>query len=125
MEPPPSYAYAFRELPSPPFPKKGEGAYVSVLHAKYWGVTIDHDEAEWVGAHGQLMENDGSEVVRGCFTLDLPSDGRTLSRLWVRKDYLRIYDNCHSHCQHVWDNRLLPPIAIITGHPGVGECFSS
>jgi hypothetical protein len=125
----PAYAYVFRnrKLPRPPLQKQGDDTYVSELHAKFWGVSINQDESEWVGAHGELAENDpeGSEVVRGCFTLDFPSKGCTVSQLWVRKDYLRIYDSCDNHCQRALDKDSLPPIAVITGQPGVGECFSS
>ena len=79
MEPPPAYAYVFcnRRLPRPPLQKQGDDTDVSELHAKYWGVSINQEESEWVDVHGELVENDpdGSEVVRGCFTLDFPSHG--------------------------------------------------
>ena len=129
MEPPPSYAYVFRnrKLPRPPLQRQDDDTYVSELHAKYWGVSINQDESEWVASHGELVENDpdGSEVVRGCFTLNFLSGGRTVSQLWVRKDYLRIYDSCDHHCQFALDKETLSPTAIITGQPGVGESFSS
>ena len=133
MEPPPAYAYVFRDhrLPCPPLQKQDDKTDVSQLHAKYWGVSINQDESEWVDAHGELAENDpdGSEVVWGCFALKfLPSDGclAPMKDIWVRKDYLRIYDGCDNHCQRCWgDRRLLSPTAIITGQPGVGECFFS
>ena len=77
--PPPAYAYVFRNrrLPRPPLQKQGDDTDVSELHAKYWGVSINQEESEWVDVHGELVENDldGSEVVRGCFTLDFPSHG--------------------------------------------------
>ena len=100
------------------------------LHKKFWDKSIDRDEREWVEEHGQLAENDGSEVVPGCFTLDLGIENPMTSKLWVRQDYWRIYDLCHSHCQAVLTDREqgmgpLPPLAIITGQPGIGESSSS
>jgi len=129
MDPPP-YAYVFYNLPKPPLTKLDDEGDLSVLHAKFWGVSIDQDERAWVEAHGQLMENDGSEVVQGCFALDLHIRRLMVSKLWVRKDYWRIYDHCRSHCESVLtarENGFLsrPPIAIITGQPGIGECFFS
>jgi hypothetical protein len=101
---------------------------LSKLHAMYWGNSIDEDEAAWVQEHGQLVENDGSDVIQGCFALELQTDMPMASKLWVRKDYWRIYDHCHSHCESVRTapNKMFrPPIAIITGQPGIGKCFFS
>lgn len=125
MAPPPPYAYAFLcELPSPPLLKKDDETHLSMFHAKYWGVSIDQDESTWVGAHGQLMAIEGSEVVRGCFALDLDSNYFTTSKLWVRRDYLRIYDRCDSHYEHIRNNGHLSPSVVITGQPGIGERYS-
>lgn len=70
------------------------------------------------------MDNDESEVVRGCFALDLDNVGFAISKLWVRKDYLRIYDHCDSHCEDIRRLEHLRPSVVITGQPGIGECFS-
>ena len=127
MDPP--YVSVFGDgLRAPPLTKLDDNGDLSVLHAKFWGVSIDQDERAWVEAHGQLMENDGSEVVQGCFILDLHIRTLMVSKLWVRKDYWRIYDHCRSHCESVLmarKNGSLPPIAIITGQPGIGECSFS
>ena len=70
----------------------------SNIHAKFWGVGIYEDDVKWLltQPEGQLMDVDGSEVGPGCFTLDLEIP--IVSNVWVRKDYLRIYDECQKYC---------------------------
>jgi hypothetical protein len=46
------------------------------------------------------------------------------SKLWIRKDYLRIYDFCESRCEYVGSKLPRAPSVVITGQPGVGEYFS-
>jgi hypothetical protein len=112
-------------LPKLPLEPMEEECRLFKLHKKYWNKSIDDDERAWVEGHGRLTENDGSEVVRGCFALDLGIRRLMTSKLWVRQDYWRIYDHCHSHCEAVRTDReqgiALPPLAIITGQPGIGE----
>ena len=120
------YASVFQvALPRPPLLKLDDEERLSVFHAKYWGVNIDQDAPKWIGAQGQqLMAVDRSEVVEGCFTLDLDNNYFAASKLWVRKDYFRIYDRCDSHYEDVRNRLRMRPSAIITGQPGLGECLS-
>ena len=46
-----------------------------------------------------LTENDGSEVILGCFALGFHIKRLMVSKLWVRKDYWQIYDHFQSHCE--------------------------
>ncbi len=130
MDPP--YASAYKILPDAPLKKLGDTDERSILHATFWNAGIDQDERTWVEARGKpLEENDESEVVQGCFVLDLQTKDFMCPKLWVRKDYWRIYDHCQSHYETVLTARRAggggahPPIAIITGQPGIGECFFS
>jgi len=93
------------------------------VHGKH--KDVNEDESELVGVHDELEDIEESEVAQGCFSLELGIPGLRISKLWVRKDYLRIYDHCHEHCEEVRKAEHLSPSAIITGQPGVGECFSS
>ena len=53
MDPNP-YAYVFGDgLPMPPLTKLDDTRDLSVVYTMYWGVSIDQDECEWVGVHGQ------------------------------------------------------------------------
>ena len=122
--PSPAYVCVFPfELPVPPLQKLDVKSSCSRLHTKYWGKGIDQDESKWVGKRAQLPDIDESEVVRGCFPLDLDVDGFMVSKLWVRKDYIRIYDYCISHCEDTRNDQdqHLAPSVVITGHPGCGE----
>jgi len=93
------------------------------VHGKH--KDVNEDESELVGVHDELEDIEESEVAQGCFSLELGIPGLRISKLWVRKDYLRIYDHCNEHCEKVRKAEHLSPSAIITGQPGVGECFSS
>jgi len=84
---------------------------------------IGEASSKLVGAHDELEDIEESEVAQGCFSLDLGIHGLKVSKIWVRKDYLRIYDNCIKHCEDVRDCDHLSPSAIITGQPGVGKTY--
>ena len=111
--------------PKAPWPILSASDALSNLHAKFWGVDIHEDEVKWLltQPEGQLMDVDGSEVGPGCFLLDLQGAIVTRSKLWVRKDYLRIYDECKSYYDE--PDAETPRSVVITGQPGVGECISS
>jgi len=118
---PPAYAHVFSgQLPKTPLTELDTEDDLSQLHTKYWGVSIDQDESEWVGKREQLPEIDESEVVRGCFALDLDVNGFTVSNLWICKDYIRIYNHCDHYCKGTRNkrNQHLAPSVVITGQPG-------
>lgn len=123
-----TYAYVYGDkLPWPPLLKVDVTHVVSELHSLYWNKKIDQDELEWVGTRPPLPEIDESEIVQGCFTLTLGVKDFIPKALWVRKDYLRIYDECKSFHKRICEDRgsQRPPSAIITGQPGVSKCFLS
>lgn len=117
----PAYADVYYNLlPDPPLVKVDVIHDLSILHSQYWSKNINADDQ----TSEQLPDVDESEVVRGCFTLTirLPGKDKDFSKLWVRKDYIRIYDYCEGYCTTISPT---PPSAIISGQPSVGECFSS
>jgi len=123
----PAYAYVFSsQLPNPPLLQLDVENNLSKLHTKHWGRDIGAEESKWLGKC-ELPDIDESEVVQGCFSLDLDVKGFGVSKLWVRKDYIRIYDHCSSYCENTLNdpNQHLAPSAIITGQPGLGECGAS
>jgi hypothetical protein len=67
-----------------------------------------------------------NEIDTDCFLLDFDIGLLGRSRLWVRKDYIRIYEYCNRYCEDVEDNgQHVPPSVVITGQPGIGEiCFT-
>jgi hypothetical protein len=46
------------------------------------------------------------------------------SRLWIRKDYIRIYDECKDYYDRPPSGVPKPRSVVITGQPGIGECIS-
>lgn len=137
--PEPSYDNVFSVEPRTPWIKLADNEPLSQLHTKFWGRPIQDDEPELqMSSEGQPMDDseDQSEVGPGCFTLELGISEIRIQKLWVRKDYIRIYEYCNSHYNEVWshpnpDSHLganwKPPMApsiVITGQPGIGDCFS-
>jgi hypothetical protein len=99
---------------------------LSDLHAKFWGVDIHEDEVKWLTTQpeGQRMDVDGSEVGPGCFALDLKIRKLLVSRLWIRKDYIRIYDECKDYYESPPDGVPRPRSVVVTGQPGIGGPIS-
>lgn len=95
-----------------------------MLHAKFWAKSIDVDRSEWENKQGgQPMEIEGNDVGPGCFLLDLGVEYFESSRLWVRKDYIRLYDGCNNYFNKFINLTIPAPSVVITGQPGVGVCF--
>ena len=113
--------------PEPDWPKLRESSLLSNLHAKFWGVDIYEDELKWLKTQpeGQLMDVDGSEVGPGCFALDLEISYLQASRLWIRKDYIRIYDECKKNYDRPRSGVPKPRSVVITGQPGIGDASPS
>lgn len=69
------------------------------------------------------IDSDGdSDIIDGCYVLDFGLEGISPSKIWVRADYIRIYDELE-----IWLNdkpREKAPGAIVVGQPGIGECAS-
>ena len=64
----------------------------SQLHSKYWGKKIE-DEAEQWHKLNPTVDDPTDDIGPGCFVLDLDIECYP-SKLWVRQDYVRIYDYC-------------------------------
>jgi hypothetical protein len=116
-------------------------------HAEFWGKSIADDEQKWrdaqsptslegselgnEGRHGgngdESMDVDMSEgvdldddVMPGCYFLEIDIEGFPYPKIWIRAEYIRIYDALEAHYQ----KRSYPyvaPGAVITGQPGIGE----
>jgi hypothetical protein len=44
------------------------------------------------------------------------------AKIWVRKEYIRLYDYCNEFFKSESANKK-PISVVITGQPGIGECF--
>jgi len=100
---------------------------LSQLHAKFWRKDMTDEEQEWRRSHPDVQVDDPddyseSDIVPGCYALDFGEERLERSKLWIRRDYLRIYDYCNKHYDRV--NSLVSgtaPSVVITGQAGVGE----
>ena len=141
MTSPSSYADVFKPLHlKSRWPQLEQSGPLSVLHTKFWGIPIQDDEpAPRTPSEGQPMSIDEdekesedereSEVGPGCFILNLDIEDSPIPRLWVRKDYIRLYDFCNGHYEMARESLektpTLAPAIVITGQPGIGKPFFS
>ena len=120
-------------------PKLRDHGLLSVLHKKFWGKSMADEEQEWRsslpptptmdGDTDDLMQDDGDEGLDetgmnddiaqapGCYVLDL---GHPFPKLWIRPEYILIYDYLDDYYRKPSHLRRAPA-AVITGQPGVGE----
>ncbi|KAI0290204.1 hypothetical protein BC826DRAFT_970525 [Russula brevipes] len=102
-----------------------ENDIFSRLRTTFWGVDIATARQDWWNNHQDEVTVGRNEIDEDCFVLDFMPDFMP-SRLWVRKDYVRIYDHCHKHCEDTredWGHHPLVPSVIITGQPGIGKSY--
>lgn len=65
-----------------------------------------------------------NDMIPGCYVLDIGIPGLDVSRLWIRADYIRIFDFFQSHYDKHAANRMdQAPSGVLTGQPGIGESF--
>jgi len=64
------------------------------------------------------MDVDDNEFGRGCYVLDIGMQGIRLKKIWVRADYVRMYDLCNEEYEKA--ERQAPSV-VITGQSGVGK----
>jgi hypothetical protein len=64
---------------------------------------------------------------RHCYVLDISIPEMQVSRLWIRADYIRIFN----YFQAFYDKHAIPmarvPSGVLTGQPGIGDssCIAS
>ena len=100
---------------------------LSQLHAKFWRKDMTEEEQEWRRSHPDVQVDDPdkyseSNIVSGCYALDFGIEYLERSKLWIRHDYLQIYDYCNEHYDRVKSLVSgIAPSVVITGQAGVGE----
>jgi hypothetical protein len=112
----------YKSAPSWSRSKLGEHYPYSRLRAKYWGKSMAIEEQEWRKSQDTMEVDDSdpeSEIGPGCYPLDCQLD-LWGSRLWVRKDYIRMYDFCNKWYGQVPSGRYKAPSVVITGQTGIG-----
>lgn len=124
-----------------PWPKLGGDECLSQLHTKFWGKSMQVEELEWkksqppipaagddgLGSEDQLMHVDfdvsdvGDDVIPGCYVLNIGISGLERSKIWIRADYIRVYNFLETIDDGTSKAKDMAPGAIITGQPGIGE----
>ena len=96
---------------------------LSQPHAKFWRKDMTEEEQEWRRSHPVNDDDEfWSDIGPGCYALDFGIEHLERSKLWIRNDYLRIYDYCNKHYDRVKSiGRGVAPSVVITGQPGIGE----
>jgi hypothetical protein len=115
---------------------------LALFHKKFWGKSMKDEESEWCdtqpvsGGSLGVADQDGDErmdldegermdedddVISGCYVLDIDIDGLGMSSLWIRADYIRIYNFLQAHYDNYAKPRSRAPSAVLTGQPGSGE----
>ncbi|KAF9518026.1 hypothetical protein BS47DRAFT_1389467 [Hydnum rufescens UP504] len=118
--------------------------YLTLFHKKFWGTSMQAEEVEWRRAQSAIgrgerneesyqsadvsMEGDveDEDSLPGCYYLDIDIEGLQPQGLWIRPDYVRIYDALHRDYPLPMDMDLIgkTPCAVITGQPGIGSPLS-
>ncbi len=111
------------------------------LHAKFWCRSMEAEESVWrrtqlenepmnvdvdEGTGGcnntEDTEGEDDQIGRGCYVLRIGIPG--IEQIWIRKDYIQLYNCCDDYLKS--DRQDTTPLSVvITGQPGIGECFTS
>ena len=117
------YAHVLRlqEPLDTPWPKLKSNQDLSMFHAKYWGKDILEDKRKWLETQngGHRMDTDEAPAN---FALYFNIDGLNAPSVWVREDYMLLYDECMAYFNRPRvKSNVMPPSVVITGQPGIGK----
>ncbi|KAN0127599.1 hypothetical protein V8E53_014577 [Lactarius tabidus] len=88
------------------------------LHRKFW-VQGEYDKLLNVDEDEGDAEDD--EVSPKCHVLDIGIPGLEWSKIWIRKEYIRMYQRCKDHFKPGLHNKFQSPSLVVTGQPGIGK----
>lgn len=72
------------------------------------GVDVDVDDVD-------------DNIIPGCYAFNIDVEGLELSKIWIRADYIRVYNSLDS-LRDVTTASIFQRVgAILTGEPGIGE----
>ena len=109
-------------------------------HAKFWGKSMEDEEQQWRDAQPPMsveggglggdepMDVDTSEgedldddFIKGCYSLEIGIKRLRIPKVWIRAEYIRIYNALEAYYQKRPSITNQAPAAVITGQPGIGE----
>ncbi|KAI0294192.1 hypothetical protein BC826DRAFT_1175473 [Russula brevipes] len=82
----------------------GPSRKCSQLHSRFWLVDIAASRRDWWASQQGGITVGRNEIDEECFGLDLNMHNVWRSRLWVRKDYVRIYEYCNKHLEETMEH---------------------
>ena len=103
------------------------------LHALFWGKSMADEEQKWRDAQPPIGEDenmdvdvsgeeddDDDDIIEGCYSLEIGIKDFEYPRIWIRAEYIRIY-NALEDRYRTPSYPYLAPAVVITGQPGIGE----
>jgi hypothetical protein len=111
---------------------------LALLHSKFWGKSLIFEEppqrnsqphasphGSELGDEAQCMDvddddDDDDDVIPGPSILNIGVDRLPFSKIFIRADYIRVYDFL-DQLEIIQFPNGLAPSAVLTGHPGIGK----
>src|ERR1700722_2238588 len=107
------------------------------LYTKFWGKSMADEERDWRisqsigvnsgdgGDEGEGMDDAKiNDINPGCYVLNIDIDAIPYPRIWIRAEYMRMYDFFEHYYLKISKQMRGPsPSAVLTGQPGIGKCL--
>ena len=96
--------------------KAPPGSPLTAFHTKFWG----KPEVRW--RNNMEVDDstaDGHDIGSRCYTLDIGIQGVERGKIWVRADYIRIFEFAEKFYAESLSDPLSPCL-VITGQRGIG-----
>ncbi|KAK2464479.1 hypothetical protein APHAL10511_003458 [Amanita phalloides] len=108
------------------------------FYAMFWGKSMADEEKKWRDAQPPMLTGIGNErqggdgsmdvdvseeeddIIEGCHFLEIDIEGFEFPRIWIRAEYIRIYDALMA-LYRTPAYPYLAPAVVITGQPGIGK----
>ena len=85
----------------------------------------DRSEEEDLDEDGTEEKDLDDDLIDGCHFLDIDIDNFRYPKIWIRAEYIRIYDDVKNLYEKGSLLNNILSAAVITGQPGIGEsCYS-
>jgi len=64
------------------------------------------------------------DIIPGCYMLDIDIHGLKFSKLWIRAEYIRVFNSVKAYYDETTSESGAPCV-VVTGQPGIGELVIS
>ena len=103
--------------------QEGEEHMDAVGNEKMQTAGVDETVVDETMDEATTMDPD-DDIISGCYMLDIDIKGLRLSKLWIRAEYIRVFNFVN-----VYHDRPTvagkAPCVVVTGQPGIGELVAS